>query len=292
MKPARVTTFLPLLLGLLLLLGACGPRPPAPIANRTAGAPPPPASYSVRRGDTLYSIAWQYGLDHRQIAVWNGIGAPYTIYPGQRLALRKPTLTARRAPPPAPARAPVRPQPATAPPRPAAPASRPPPATPIAKPQPAAPAPKPVPQQAAPSRPPPRSDPAAPSTTRNVGGLAWRWPTRGRLYRTFNASDPARRGVDIVGSEGQPVYAAANGRVVYSGNGLVGYGNLVIIKHNDTYLSAYGHNRELLVVEGDEVAAGQLIAKMGKVDNDRAMLHFEIRRQGQPIDPLRLLPQG
>ena len=284
MKPARITTFLPLLLG-LLLLGACGPRPLAPIANRTSGAPPPPASYSVRRGDTLYSIAWQYGLDHREIAVWNGIGAPYTIYPEQRLTLRKPTATARQAAPPAAAKAPVRPQPA-------APTSRPPPAAPAAKPQPAAPAAKPAPPPAAPSRSPPRSDPAAPSTTRSVGGLAWRWPTRGRLFRTFNANDPARRGVDIVGSEGQPVYAAANGRVVYSGNGLVGYGNLVIIKHNDTYLSAYGHNRELLVVEGDNVAAGQLIAKMGKVDNDRAMLHFEIRRQGQPIDPLRLLPQG
>jgi len=283
MKPARITTFLPLLLG--LLLGACGPRPLAPIANRTSGAPPPPASYSVRRGDTLYSIAWQYGLDHREIAVWNGIGAPYTIYPEQRLTLRKPTATARQAAPPAAAKAPVRPQPA-------APTSRPPPAAPAAKPQPAAPAAKPAPPPAAPSRSPPRSDPAAPSTTRSVGGLAWRWPTRGRLFRTFNANDPARRGVDIVGSEGQPVYAAASGRVVYSGNGLVGYGNLVIIKHNDTYLSAYGHNRELLVVEGDNVAAGQLIAKMGKVDNDRAMLHFEIRRQGQPIDPLRLLPQG
>ncbi len=281
MTPLRCI-LLPVLLGALLLT-ACGPPAPAPVANRSSGAAPPPSGYTVRRGDTLYSIAWQYGLDHRQVAVWNGIGAPYTIYPGQRLALRKPTTNATR-PPPAP-----RPTPATKPaPKPAPKpqvATAPPPAPPTTKSAPSRPATA-GPRQA------PRTDPGAPQATRSVGGVAWRWPTRGRLYRTFDAGDPTRKGVDIVGSEGQPVYAASGGKVVYSGNGLVGYGNLIIIKHNNTYLSAYGHNRQLLVGEGDDVAAGQLIAKMGRVDNDRAMLHFEIRRQGKPVDPLRLLPKG
>jgi lipoprotein NlpD len=262
-----------------------GPHPPAPTANRTVGASSPPASYGVRRGDTLYSIAWQYGLDYREIAVWNGIGAPYTIYPGQRLALRKPAVAVKR-PPPTPTPKP-KPAPKTAsPPKPAA--TTPPPTK--AAPRPATK--KPAAPATAAKRPTPRTDPRAPSTTRSVGGLKWRWPTRGRLYRTYSASDPTRKGIDIVGSEGQPVFAASGGTVVYSGSGLVGYGNLVIIKHNKSYLSAYGYNRELLVREGDSVEPGQLIAKMGRVDNDRAMLHFEIRRQGKPVDPLRLLPKG
>ncbi|RLA33495.1 MAG: hypothetical protein DRR03_07625 [Gammaproteobacteria bacterium] len=285
MKPLRLT-FLPMLVG-LLLLSACGPHPPAPTANRTFGAPPPPASYGVRRGDTLYSISWQYGLDHREIAVWNGIGAPYTIYPGQRLALRKPAVPVT-SPLPRPASAPVtKSTPAPAPPKPKV-------SKPGATKSAPATTPTPAPSQQKPTikRSLAKTDPSAPTPTRPVCGLAWRWPTKGRLFRTFNASNPARKGVDIVGSEGQSIYAASAGRVVYSGNGLVGYGNLIIIKHNNTYLSAYGHNRELLVREGDKVAPGQLIAKMGRVDNDRAMLHFEIRRQGKPIDPLRLLPQG
>jgi lipoprotein NlpD len=128
--------------------------------------------------------------------------------------------------------------------------------------------------------------------TRQVGGVEWRWPTEGSLLRTFKSDDPARKGIDIAGQAGQAVYAAAAGRVVYSGSGLVGYGNLIIIKHDDRYLSAYGHNRELLASEGDQVAPGQLIAKMGRVDNDRALLHFEVRRDGTPIDPLHVLPGG
>ncbi|MDX1594010.1 MAG: peptidoglycan DD-metalloendopeptidase family protein [Gammaproteobacteria bacterium] len=277
----RLRKVLPPTLLAMLLLAACGPPPPAPVANRTVGAGPPPSVYSVRRGDTLYSIAWAYGLDYRQVAAWNGIGAPYTIYPGQKLDLREPAVR-RPAPPPRRAEAPA---PAAKP-----PPVRPAPATPPPAKRPTPPAPRPSPPPA--SRTTAKTDPGAPDETRDVGGVTWRWPVRGRLFRTFSASDPTRKGIDIVGSEGQPVYAASGGKVVYSGDGLVGYGNLIIIKHGNRYLSAYGHNRELLVREGDLVAPGQLIAKMGRVDNDRAMLHFEIRRHGKPIDPLRLLPKG
>ncbi|HEY5790371.1 MAG TPA: peptidoglycan DD-metalloendopeptidase family protein [Gammaproteobacteria bacterium] len=270
MKSLRIPA---LVITLAFLAVSCSAsRAPAPTASRAVGDAPVPAQYTVSRGDTLYSIAWQYGLDYHEVARWNGIGPPYVIYPGQRLALRAPAAARGSQQPPT----------STTERRPAPP---PPPAKTV---------PAPAPQTPASTR----RDPPSPvvisndSASRTVGGIAWRWPTQGRLLSTFASGDPGRKGVDIVGSEGQTVYAAAAGRVVYSGNGLVGYGNLVIIKHDGTYLSAYGHNRELLVREGDTVVAGQLIAKMGRVDNDRAMLHFEIRRNGQPVDPLSLLPKG
>lgn len=276
----RLRDVLPCTLLLALVLTACGPPPPAPVANRSSGASPPPAVYTVRSGDTLYSIAWLYGLDHRQVAAWNGIGAPYTIYPGQRLSMRKPSASVPR---PAPT-------PRVSPPRPPTVAAKPPAARPPSSASSRAPQAS-TPQTSAP-RKTPRADPGAPKKTRTAGAITWRWPVKGQLYRTFSAGDPSRKGIDIVGSVGQPVYAASAGQVVYSGDGLVGYGNLIIIKHDSRYLSAYAHNQELLVKEGDVVVPGQLIAKMGRVDNDRAMLHFEIRRQGKPVDPLRLLPRA
>ena len=119
--------------------------------------------------------------------------------------------------------------------------------------------------------------------------MTWRWPTTGVLQRRF---DPAatRRGIGIGGQAGQAVVAAADGQVVYSGTALIGYGELIIIKHSDTMLSAYGHNRRRLVAEGDRVRAGQPIAEMGIDASQQAILHFEIRRNGQPEDPLRFLP--
>ena len=110
------------------------------------------------------------------------------------------------------------------------------------------------------------------------------------MLRTFKAGDPTRNGLDIAGREGQPVLAAGDGEVVYSGNGLIGYGELVIVKHDDRLLSAYGHNRQRLVREGDRVTRGQRIAELGRNDRNEAVLHFEIRRDGKPIDPLGLLP--
>src|SRR5690606_14072323 len=127
--------------------------------------------------------------------------------------------------------------------------------------------------------------------TATGGAVVWRWPTEGQLLTTFSAGDPTRQGIDIVGNAGQPVVAAADGEVVYSGSGLVGYGELIIIKHSDTWLSAYGHNRKRLVAEGQRVKAGQQIAEMGRSGASRDMLHFEIRRNGRPTDPLALLPR-
>jgi lipoprotein NlpD len=118
----------------------------------------------------------------------------------------------------------------------------------------------------------------------------WIWPTRGKVIQTFQGQQSIAQGIDIEGAPGQDVCASADGKVVYSGSGLAGYGQLVIIKHNDTYISAYGHNRSLLVQEGTEVKAGQKIAEMGKLQGS-ARLHFEIRRQGKPVDPLKYLPK-
>jgi len=124
-----------------------------------------------------------------------------------------------------------------------------------------------------------------------VGGVTWRWPADGAVIVRFAPGDPARQGIDIRGRDGAPVRAAADGEVVYSGSGLVGYGELIIVKHSAEYLSAYGYNRRRLVEEGRRVRAGQQIAEMGKANANLDVLHFEIRRSGKPIDPLQVLPR-
>ena len=121
--------------------------------------------------------------------------------------------------------------------------------------------------------------------------LSWQWPTQGSVTLRFAAADPARKGIKIAGALGQPIRAAERGSVVYSGSGLIGYGQLIIIKHNDNYLSAYGNNRKLLVKEGDQVTKGQRIADMGRANGGQSVLHFEIRREGEPVNPLSLLPR-
>jgi lipoprotein NlpD len=147
----------------------------------------------------------------------------------------------------------------------------------------------------APLVPPPAAtpapvEPAARPPTVVLGGPKWSWPTRGTLVGRFVPGDPTRQGIDIAGKAGQRVDAAADGVVVYSGAGLVGYGELVIVKHSDTWLSAYAHNRRRLVAEGTKVRAGDAIAEMGRSGAIRDMLHFEIRRNGKPVDPLQFLP--
>jgi lipoprotein NlpD len=139
-------------------------------------------------------------------------------------------------------------------------------------------------------RPSAPASPARPAVAA-AGPLRWSWPTDGQVESTFSASDPARKGIKVAGTAGQPIRSAEAGNVVYSGSGLIGYGRLIIIKHNDKYLSAYGHNRKLLVKEGDRVTKGERIAEMGVSNTGHAVLHFEIRRDGEPVDPLRLLPR-
>lgn len=244
---------------LLLCLAGCSGAPPAPIEDRgAAGSVDRRGGYTVRRGDTLYSIAFRFGVDYRRLAAANGIAAPYTIYPGQRLALR--------ASPPAPAAATKS---AGAPERDT----------------PKRPAPAPVPPTAA-SVPTPAPAPAPAAAEGPVE--AWRWPTTGRVSRRFSST--LHKGIDIAGDRGDAVRATAAGRVVYAGAGIAGYGELLIVRHNERFLSAYGHNDELLVNEGARVRAGQPIARRGSSGTDSVKLHFEIRRDGKPVDPLALLP--
>jgi lipoprotein NlpD len=228
-----------------------------PLLVACAGAPAKGSrgEYTVRPGDTLYSIAWRYGLEYRDLARWNGIGAPYRIHNGQRLRLNPGGTSARRGTAQAGSRGAQASGSASAG-RAPAPATR----TPI------------------------RSE-----TTTPVKG--WQWPTDGEVSSRFSADAPGKKGIDIAGSPGQAVRASAAGEVVYSGGGLIGYGQLIIVSHNKNYLSAYGHNRRLLVKEGDRVQAGQQIAELGSTGTDRPLLHFEIRRNGKPVDPLAYLPQ-
>lgn len=242
-------------LAAVLLLSACSSTVEYSSSSSSDGS-----FYTVRQGESLYSIAWRYGLDYKQVASWNDIGAPYTIYPGQRIRLN-PTAGATRVVTPTPAPSP--------------PTSRPAPPVQTTRTTPVTPQP--------PSRPP-----AAPTTTTVSEG--WQWPLQGAIIRGFSLDGNGKKGIDIAGEPGQPILAASGGKVVYSGGGLVGYGQLIIIKHGDDFLSAYAHNRTLLVKEGEQVRAGQTIAELGSTGVARPMLHFEIRQHGQPVDPLRYLP--
>jgi len=246
----------------------------------------------VGKGDTLYSIAWRFGIDHRTLARANSIRDPYTIFPGQRLLVPGSEDTA--APEPAAASEPGRPDEVSvrgtgATSGPAVVSLPPPPST--------GPASTTVKQPPKPPATPPKSPTAqtaaksvaSPSSAaRSVAGVRWMRPASGKTISTFGRG--GNKGIDIGGTFGQPIRAAAPGRVVYAGSGLIGYGKLVIVKHDSRILSAYAHNEQLHVGEGDEVKGGQHIADMGRSGKGRAMLHFEIRRDGKPVDPLRYLP--
>lgn len=305
----------PAVLALMLALTACGVAPRAVVVDRPGqergagrGGQAPQESgrvHVVQRGDTLYSIAFRHRLEYRQVAAWNGIGEPYTIYPGQRIRLSPPgqglaqsgarpvANTGAPSSPRDPARSAQTPTPSTAgsAPRPGTPAT----SGTVAS-TPAAPAPgsggAQPPSATASGTPPPvtASTPPRPPAAAPRGPVRWQWPTAGQIVGRFVAGDPTRQGVSIAGNAGQPVHAAGDGVVVYSGSGLIGYGELVIIKHNDEFLSAYGHNRKRLVGEGEQVRGGQQIAEMGRSGAARDMLHFEIRRSGRPVDPLAHLP--
>jgi lipoprotein NlpD len=266
-----------LLLWPLLWLVACGNSSHAPVVDRynaaASGGSGTSGSRSVHvvgRGDTLYSIAWRHGKDFRQLAAANNIRPPYTIYPGQQIRLDG---AAARPPAPVQTTRPTTTSPPTSRPQTTAPAA---PVTP-ARPQTPAAAPAPAP---APNRP-----------ATAAGVIPWQWPADGGLLNRFVAGSVSAKGIVIAGSKGDPVRAAAAGVVVYRGSGLTGYGNLLIIKHDERWLSAYAHNEAMLVAEGAKVSAGQRIATMGDSGTFRTQLHFEIRRDGNPVDPLTLLPK-
>ena len=281
-------SIIPLLL--VAMLYGCTTHTGAPIASRnsqpsTAAKTTPTSSasatrskqpeyYVVQGGDTLYSIAWHLGLNYRELASINGIRSPYTIYRGQRLRVKPATRPVVKS-------AAVQPRPAIT----TSPAPPAPPATPVAK-----PAPKPVPA-ATPATVSKSTTAVKPKTTVPAFDGKWVWPTRGRVLTQFRSSGPGKQGIDIGGHADQPVKAAAHGKVVYAGSGLVGYGRLIIVKHNENLLSAYGHNNKLLVNEGEHVAAGQMIAKMGSSGTNRNELYIEIRKNGKPTDPMRYLPK-
>ena len=258
----------------------------------------------VGKGDTLYSIAWLFGIDYRTLAGANSIREPYTIFPGQRLLVPGPDDIVAPEPAAAATDEPVGSGetsvrgagtdegPVVVPlPPPSGPTTTAAELSPKSPPAAAGPAPKPPP--AAPPKPSvtetaPKSAAPPSSAARSVAGVRWMRPTRGSTISTFGRG--GNKGIDIGGTFEQPIRAAAPGRVVYAGGGLIGYGKLVIVKHDSRILSAYAHNERLHVGEGDEVKGGQHIADMGRSGKGRVMLHFEIRRDGKPVDPLRYLP--
>jgi len=304
---------------LLLVLAACGSRQSAPVIDRAqapsqpAAKPAPPSAtgapagaavgatasadfYTVKRGDTLYGIALDHGQDYKDLAAWNNIANPNLIQVGQVLRVTQPAATTAES------GVVVRP---ITPPGGAASGAAGPRTEPSGAKRPysdetlaqmqregarpavvAAPAGKPAePAKAAePAKP---VEAAKPPEGEEV---AWAWPATGKLIGQFSESGN-NKGIDIAAKVGDPVLAAGPGRVVYSGQGLRGYGRLIIIKHNNTYLSAYAHNNALLVKEGQTVTRGQRIAEAGNSDSEVPKLHFEIRRQGKPVDPLKLLPE-
>jgi len=308
-----------LFLATLAIAAGCATKKPAPVVER---APPPPKveppkpappkpvekpvpTHTVKRGETLVGIALQYGLDYRELAAWNGIANPNLINVDQVLVLAAPKggpAAPTVATPLAPSGPIIEARPlantettkveprgqrlpysdknlaqlskgdGTPEPAPASP----PPATPAAS----------APATPAPAAAAPATAPESPAGTQGEA-VDWIWPVKGKVLAAFTE---ANKGIDIAGKKGTPVVAAAGGRVVYAGQGLRGYGKLVIIKHNETWLSAYAHNDDIVVKEQEEVKRGQKIATMGATDADQVKLHFEVRRQGKPVDPARMLP--
>jgi len=260
----------------LLVLSACGGvHRPAPVRNLSVE----PVSkkvwksgqYRVRKSDTLYSIAFRFGLDFQSLARINQIQMPYTIYPGQILRLRysKKSRTTKK--------------------KQVASTTKPVVETKTNK--------NVAKQQTIKSTKKPSNNKTKgiqrdSSFDHKKKVTAWRWPVKNKQTKKFSLGNNEQQGLDISGRLGEPIRSTAAGRVVYSGNGLVGYGNLIILKHSQSYLSAYAHNDKLLVREQDVVKAGQKIATMGKNGTGQVQLHFEIRYQGRPVNPLKYLPSS
>lgn len=305
-------------------VAGCGTRSLAPVVERAKPEPsklpavsepvkPPPVAepqsrvHVVQKGETLIAVALQYGVDYRELAVWNNIENVNLIQIGQELKVTAPTAsvsvtaggvtTTPLATPGVPVARPLDGQPVGVPaadtkpgglktePKAAklpysdkalaeleaeAKASATAGATQVA----AVPVPAPT-------------TPAAPASMKEDDKIDWAWPAKGKLLSAYTE---AGKGIDIAGTLNMPVLAAADGKVMYSGTGIRGYGKLVILKHNNLFLSAYAHNQNIVVKEGEEVKRGQKIAEMGSTDTDQVKLHFEIRRQGKPVDPGKVLP--
>ena len=261
---------------LILMVGGCGSH----------------VYHQVEKGDTLYSISWRYSQNYHDVAKWNDIEPPYIIHAGQWVRVAPPGRSKKSVK--VAHQVPVRDLTTAS----------------ISKPT--------INTQSS-SKPIVVSIPAEPKQERYIPPISikeidksaevvsskpapivvsssrdpiqWRWPVLGTIVEGYSSKRPGKKGIGIGGRRGNPIKAAAGGKVVYSGNSLKGYGNLIIIKHNDKYLSAYGHNQTLLVQEGDHVTAGQLIAKMGDTEAGQVKLHFEIRIDGKPANPLRYLPK-
>ena len=279
------------MLVLACVLSACRTNP-VPVKERTSYKLTKDGHYRVRKKDSLHAIAFNYGLDWRDIAGWNHISAPYLIYPDQELRLTPPrNYTSSAVKPgnqPTPARSGSHGTPSGAAGRNAS-SQRPTSTTALKTPQASTKSTIAVktPRAGTTSSSPPQSSNAGTGSDPST----WKWPTSGSITRNFKANDSSRKGIDISGQEGQPIIAAAPGEVVYSGSGLIAYGELIIIKHSDQFLSAYAHNRKRLVAEGQKVTAGTKIAEMGRNDRNQVLLHFEIRVNGNPRDPLTYLPR-
>jgi lipoprotein NlpD len=307
------------LIVLALLLAACAARRPAPVSERAPEAATPPAvveapppapepapvekplpTHTVKRGETLAAIAALYGIDRRELAAWNNIVNPNTLRVGQVLVVAAPgsVAAAPGAATPAPTASVTTPLITGGSPIEARPLGN----SATAKVEPRgtkvpfseralaqmlgaeAGAPAATPPPAVEATPVPEAP--KPSGT-DSDEVDWMWPVKGKVLAPFSE---ATKGMDIAGRKGVPVLAAAGGRVIYADQGLRGYGKLVIIRHNANWLSAYAHNDNLVVKEQQEVKKGQKIAEMGSSDTDQVKLHFEVRRQGKPVDPAKYLP--
>jgi lipoprotein NlpD len=249
-----------------VLLAACASRKPPQVVERSLTGSTK-AVHVVAPGETLYSIAMRYERDYHELAALNQLDSQFTIKPGQRLRLSGKALPPSRK---NPVKSPTKPVVKAPAPGRESDSRR----TPVVK------SPAPVPAVASDSR-------AISSLT---DSLVWDWPVRGPVIGNFGSNGVTGKGLDIAGKRGDSVRAAASGVVVYAGSGLVGYGRLLIIRHDDNYISAYAHNDRFLVGEGERVKLGQAIAEMGASGADREKLHFEIRERGKPVDPLRFLP--
>lgn len=237
------------LAGLVMMLTGCfDTSHPAPVVNAWHQSRASSSDYVAREGDTIYSVAWSFGLDYRALAAANHLSPPYTLSAGQRLVMTT---------------------------------------TPVGQAQ------KPGAYHASPTVITKRAMPIVSETVSqphyHLLSHHWQRPAQGRVIQGFSTKPSGHPGISIAGRFDSPIRAASDGVVVYSGDGVRGYGNLIIIKHNNSYLSAYGFNERNLVSVGDRVHAGQVIARMGKNDGGRTLLYFEIRRDGVPVNPLGFL---